>query len=195
MTYLYDSSNELHGFLRYLFDLGETEYKQNLHYSASSSSISGDRHLTPDKAFNFDSMSDQLYWLGDLSKNENSVLIFCLQHYLGYLSGFELGTIDGFHRPKSFSFATSLDNKTYTNEKNYTADYSSDLVQYFSYNGSIGKCFRLTCISSSANRGMFDVDHIEIYGVFQNEKKHQFQSCHIHSHRAITIFYLCILTK
>ena len=190
MTYQYNSSNELHGFLRSLFDLGESEYKRNLHYSASSYYIEGTRHLTPDHAFNFNSSSDRLYWLGDLNINENAILTFCLPHYLASLSGFELGTFNGYYRPKSFSFATSFDNKTYTNEQNYTADYSSDLVQYFSYNGSIGNCFRLTCISSSNGRKMIDVDHIEIYGVFQYYKQHQFQTCRIRSHNTIT-FFLC----
>ena len=194
MNFQYDQSNQLHGFLRSLFDLGEYEYKKNLKYWSSSYFIDADRYLKPDHAFNFSSTNDNLYWLGDFNNDDHPTLAFCLPNHLASLSGFELATYTGAFKPKSFSLSSSLDNRTYTNTQTYNPDYSTDQIQYFSYSGSIARCFQLTCISGANNYNAFDVDHIEIYGVFQYyREKPNVQICRtpaMHSIKFIVSFLI-----
>ena len=177
MLYEYSDSNQLNGFLHYLFNQGKQSYQDNLIFSASSYFTTSDhRVLTPDHLFNFDSIDDNLYWLGNLQQTEVS-LTFCLPNYISALTGFELATINGKYRPKTFSIASSNDNKTFFNSQNYSANFEENLIQYFNYNGSIAKCFKLTCLSSSENTVAIDLDHIEIYGLFQFNRIRIAQTC------------------
>ena len=87
--------------------------------------INKSKHLLPQYAFDFDGK----YWYGDYFQKDLVNLTFCLPHYYIKLKGFELVSVIGTARPKSFALSVSIENHTYTNYQNFSEDFpfSDDL--------------------------------------------------------------------
>ena len=164
-TFEYSSSNPLNGILHSLYDQNNGEYSKYIKIFATSYLTTEGRDLSPEHAFDYGPKDDNYYWLGSSSQEGPINLTFCFINYYAKITGFEIQTLKtSIYRPVTFSLSASVDNKTYTTPEEYSEDFTSTLVHYFSFTAPISKCFCLTCIKNNVGGRAFDLDHIEIYG-------------------------------
>ena len=162
--YQYSSTNKLHGILRFFFDKGTEIYENVLKYHGTSVS----QQYYVKYAFNFD---NDKYWIGRTDENDFTNLTFCLNNYYVKISGFEISTSNGGATlPKKFAFSSSMNNETYSNLKDYEYSFRKADIHYFPYNNKVSNCFKLICIESIDGYSVFDVNNIEIYGIFSSNR-------------------------
>ena len=184
MKFKYSSTTPLNGIIHYLYTEHNGEYGSDLKYYATSSTIYNGRVLTANHAFDYGPNNYSLYWLGDESQEGPINLTFCFPNHFLKITGLELATSSiSKRKPKIFRFSSSLDNITYKKSIDYTGNFTSALVNHFSFNSPLSKCFCLTCINDTLNNRAFDLDHIELYGEIHSSLDLFFNTC-----RSVTLF-------
>ena len=185
----YSSNKPLQGILR-------SFYNKNLlweNIETYSPSFAGIRDYK--NVFDFDSSGYWIAYSGD--SRELYYVSFCFKYYYAKITGFEMETSNGAVLPKKFMFSSSLDNKTYNNNKSYEQEYTKNDKFYFPYRNDVAKCFKLTCLQSITNTVEFDVQQIEVYGEINKNLRHFLKiTCKFKTfYSQSTIIFLFIVLK
>ena len=157
--FTYSKDRSLHGILRSFYD--EDTLFNNIEIYATSVYQS----YESTNAFDYETTE---YWYGNRFNDDICNLTFCMKNYYIKPYGFELGTSAGDSRPSIIQFASSKDNKTYSNIMTYNQNYNDNDIFYFSYENSPQRCFRLICAKDVRGYNVFDVRYLEIFGLISS---------------------------